>query len=34
MHLVTELLVDDAHSGEVLLALTGRRPLPAGFSVM
>jgi len=34
LHLVTELLIDDAHSGEVLLALTGRRPLPAGFSVM
>jgi uncharacterized protein (TIGR03083 family) len=34
MQLVTELLVDDAHAGEVLLALTGRGPLATGFSVL
>ena len=34
MHLVSELLVDDAHAGEALLALTGRRSPPPDFSVM
>ena len=34
MYLVTELVIDDAQSADALLALTGRRPLPAGFSVL
>ena len=34
MRLVAELVVDGAHAGEALLALTGRRALPADFSVM
>lgn len=32
--LVSQLAVDDGVAGELLLALTGRRGLPAGFSVM
>jgi hypothetical protein len=29
-----EVAIDDGRSGDVLLALTGRRPLPPDFSVV
>lgn len=32
--LAVELAATDAHAAEVLLALTGRRPMPPGFSVV
>lgn len=34
MHVASELAVADGRSGELLLALTGRRGLPEGFSVL
>lgn len=34
LHLATELTIDTGHAPEVLLALTGRRPLADGFSVL
>ena len=34
LQLVTELVVEDGLAGDALLALTGRGPLPGGFSVM
>jgi len=34
LHLATEVALADDRAGEVLLALTGRRGLPAHFSVV
>ena len=34
MRLCMEVAIDDGRSGDVLLALTGRRPLPPGFSIV
>jgi uncharacterized protein (TIGR03083 family) len=34
MQIISELVVDDPRAGTVLLALTGRNPLPGDFSVL
>ena len=34
MQVATEVVIDDGQAGEVLLALTGRRSLPEGFSLV
>lgn len=34
LHLAADLAADDGQDTDVLLALTGRRPLPPGFSVL